>query len=229
MKTWQQCSAKHPRNNGLRILLRGKIPFKHTPELAWWSGSSVTTWAAVGFTAGRQQCPEFAVGLVGPLRLCWPLGSSQCFPARERCAGCISCPPSSPCSLSLLWPPVFACSEAANKGKKGSFPLPKKRVKICGLRAGKPWPCHSSGLWRIINYCTSVSPRFSSWLTSIPPQISALLLVSQILREPDSGSSQLQIFWGQKPLWCASVMEYFSGLIGLVFPREKCMLLLWWA
>lgn len=57
MKTWQQCSAKQPRSNGLRMLFCGKIPFKHTLGLAWWSGSSETTWAAVGFTAGRWQCP----------------------------------------------------------------------------------------------------------------------------------------------------------------------------
>lgn len=78
---------------------------------------------------------EFAVGL------CWPLGSSQCFPARERCA--VLLPP-----FALFSCPDLQCfhSEAANKGEKGSFPLPRERGEICGLGAGKPWPCLSSGL-----------------------------------------------------------------------------------
>lgn len=67
--------CQHPRSNGLRILLRGKSPFKASLELARWSGSGLSTWAAVAFPRScRGSAPGVAVGLVRPWRLCWPLG-----------------------------------------------------------------------------------------------------------------------------------------------------------
>lgn len=61
-------------------------------------------------------------------------------------------------------------------------------------------------------------PPVSSWLSSVPPQIPPVLLQILVLLN-------CKFSWamgmGQKPLRCASVVERFSGLSGLVFPLGK--------
>lgn len=49
------------------------------------------------------------------------------------------------------------------------------------LGLGNPGPASPPAFEKIINCSTSVSPNFSSWLASIPPQISALLLQILVL------------------------------------------------
>lgn len=94
MKVWQQRAAKHPRNNSLRFLLGGKISLEeHATELAWWSSSDGTTWAALNFVV--------SIGLMG---LASPSQGKMLWMHKQSC---FSLP-------SLPKPPVCSSVGAAN-------------------------------------------------------------------------------------------------------------------